>query len=394
MGNKSDSFYNLETVGGILLFIASLIAIFIANSPYRDYYNQLLHIKATVGVGQLLIKKPLLLWINDGLMAIYFMIIGLEIKREIKRGVLSNATNIIVPAITALSGLLVPAFIFFLFNAHNAVYLKGWAIPTATDIAFTLGIVSLLGSRVPISLKILLTAIAIFDDIAAIVIIAIFYTRELSVLSLSLALFLTMALVALNYFKCRRTSVFIVVGIALWVAVLESGVHATLAGIIIAMTVPDEGEDSMLSRLEDGLHPWIVFLILPLFAFANAGVTVVGSDVSMFIHPVVLGIGLGLFLGKQIGIFLALGYFVRFRQFLKADHITLGQVYGLALICGVGFTMSLFIGSLAYQHGHQELMPLVRIGVVFGSFIAGVTGFFVLNRTSKHHFTRNNEAET
>ncbi len=383
--NKSDSFYNLETLGGILLFIAAVLAILVANSPYRFTYDNFLHIKGTLGFGPVLIQKPLLLWINDGLMAIYFLLIGLEIKREIKHGVLSNKKTLLVPVVTALSGLLVPALIFIGINAYNPAYLHGWAIPTATDIAFTLGIVSLLGSRVPLSLKILLTAIAIFDDIAAIVIIAFFYTKKLSLLSLSFALLMTLILGGLNYFKCRRVSVFMVVGFVLWIAVLKSGVHATLAGIVIAMTIPDEKKKSMLSRVEEGLHPWIVFLILPLFAFANAGVTFIGLDASMFIHPIVLGIALGLFVGKQVGIFLSLGYFVYFKQLLKADKVTLGQVYGIALICGVGFTMSLFIGSLAYQYSEANLMPLVKIGVVLGSFTAGVIGFLVLKKTSPNN---------
>ncbi|HAU1183103.1 TPA: Na+/H+ antiporter NhaA [Legionella pneumophila] len=380
--NKSDSFYNLETIGGILLFIAAVLAIITANSPYRVGYEYFLSINGSVSVGNMSITKPLLLWINDGLMAIYFLLIGLEIKREVNRGILSDKTNLLVPALTALAGLLFPALIFIFFNAHHPVYLKGWAIPTATDIAFTLGIVSLLGSRVPFSLKILLTAIAIFDDIAAIVIIALFYTEQLSLLSLSLALVFTLILIGLNYFKCRRISVFMLFGVALWIAVLKSGVHATFAGIVIAMTIPDEGKESMLARLEDGLHHWVVFLILPLFAFANAGVSFVGLDASMLTHPVVLGIGLGLFLGKQLGIFLSLGYFVQFKKFLKADKVNLAQVYGIALICGVGFTMSLFIGSLAYQNYDLSLMPMVKIGVVFGSFIAGLTGFLVLKMTS------------
>lgn len=380
---KSDSFYSLETIGGILLFIAAVIAIVVANSPYRFIYDHLLNIKATFSVGSFLIKKPLLLWVNDGLMAIYFMLIGLEIKREIRRGVLSNKKNLIAPIITALCGLLLPALIFAGFNAHNPAYLQGWAIPTATDIAFTLGIVSLLGSRVPLSLKILLTAIAIFDDIAAIVFIAFFYTKHLSLLSLSFALLCTLILIGLNYFKCRRFSLFMVVGVALWIAVLKSGVHATLAGIVVAMTIPDSGKNSMLTRLEEGLHPWVVFFILPVFAFANAGVTFLGLDLSMFIHPIVLGVGLGLFAGKQIGIFLSLGYFVKFKHLLKTDNISLGQVYGIALICGVGFTMSLFIGSLAYQHSDLNLLPMVKIGVVLGSLTSGILGFIVLKKTSQ-----------
>ncbi|QBR85408.1 Na+/H+ antiporter NhaA [Legionella israelensis] len=380
---KTDSFYNLETIGGILLFIAAMIAILIANSPYRFAYEQFLQVKVLVGTEEMFIRKPLLLWINDGLMAIYFMLIGLEIKREIKRGVLNNGTNVLVPAVTALSGLLVPASIFILLNAHNTVYLKGWAIPTATDIAFTLGIISLLSSRVPLSLKILLTAIAIFDDIAAIVIIALFYTQNLSLYSLFIALVFTLVLILLNYFHCRRPSVYIVIGIALWIAVLKSGVHATLAGIVIAMTIPDQKNESMLERLENGIHPWVVFLILPVFAFANAGVSFIGVDASVYLHPIVLGTALGLFIGKQIGIFLPLSYFFKFKHFLRRDGINLMQLYGIALICGVGFTMSLFIGSLAYHHSNLSLMAMVKIGVVLGSLASGLLGFLVLKKALK-----------
>lgn len=381
--NKSNVFFSLETLGGTLLFIAAVLAIIIANSPLRIDYEHFLNISGSVSLNNLSITKPLLLWINDGLMAIYFLLIGLEIKREVNRGILSNKTNLFVPVITALSGLIFPALIFIFFNIHNPVYLKGWAIPTATDIAFTLGIVSILGARVPFSLKILLTAIAIFDDIAAIAIIAMFYTTKLSLLSLFLALVFTLILLGLNYYKCNRTSVFLLFGLALWIAVLESGVHATLAGIVLAMTIPDEGKKSMLTRLENGLHHWVVFLILPLFAFANAGVTLIGIDLSMFIHPIVLGVGLGLFFGKQLGIFLSLGYFVKFKQILKADKVSLTQVYGIALICGVGFTMSLFIGTLAYyQNNDASLMHMVKIGVVLGSFVSGLTGFLVLKKAS------------
>nr|WP_269570382.1 Na+/H+ antiporter NhaA [Legionella tunisiensis] len=286
-----------------------------------------------------------------------------------------------VPIIAAFSGLLLPALIFYGFNAHNPLYLQGWAIPTATDIAFTLGILSLLGSRVPLSLKILLTAIAIFDDIAAIAIIAVFYTNQLSLTSCIFALLFTLVLIGLNYFKCRRLSLFMVVGVALWIAVLKSGVHATLAGIVVALTIPDENKNRMLTRLEEGLHPWIVFLILPVFAFANAGVSFIGFDTSIIFHPIVLGVALGLFLGKQTGIFLSLGYFITFRKFLKTEHITLRQVYGVSLICGVGFTMSLFIGSLAYQYSDLNLMPMVKIGVVIGSLASGILGFLVLKKT-------------
>lgn len=381
--NKDDHFYNLETVGGILLFFTAILAIILANSPLSSWYSTFLEIPVKFSFGTFTLNKPLLLWINDGLMAIYFLLVGLEIKREIKRGVLSSRTSIFIPAITALCGLLVPAGIFIFFNYHNPTYIKGWAIPTATDIAFTLGILSILGSRVPFSLKILLTAIAIFDDIAAIVIIAIFYTQKLSILSLTMAVIFTATLIIFNYFDIKKPALFIIIGIALWIAVLKSGVHATLAGIVLAMTIPDTQEKnsekpSMLVRVEDGLHPWVVFLILPMFALANAGVSFMDIGLDLFIYPVVIGISLGLFLGKQIGIFLPLWYFLKRKAYLQIDKINMLQVYGLALICGVGFTMSLFIGSLAYQNEGDELIKMVKIGVIMGSFFSGLFGYIVL----------------
>ncbi|WP_367607204.1 Na+/H+ antiporter NhaA [Legionella sp. W05-934-2] len=382
---KNDTFYSLETLGGILLFFSAAIAIIIANTPMRFAYNQLIATPVLFQIGDFHINKPLLLWVNDGLMSIYFLLVGLEIKREIKRGILSDKTSILVPAITALSGLLVPALIFTLFNVHDKVYLQGWAIPSATDIAFTLGILSLLGSRIPVSLKILLTAIAIFDDMAAIAIIAVFYTGSLSFLSLCFAGLFVITLIGLNYFGCKKVSVFVFFGVLLWVAVLKSGVHATLAGIVLAMTIPDQqqgNKPSMLETFEHELHPWIVFLILPAFALVNAGVSLVDIQWQMFVHPIVLGIAFGLFFGKQLGIFMPLYYFVKHRSYLQSDRISIGQTYGLALLCGVGFTMSLFIGGLAYKQTHPELMNLVKIGVLCGSTMAGILGYLVLRYTS------------
>lgn len=384
--NNSDSFYSLETIGGILLFAAALLAMLIANSPLQMVYEHLFQVIVNISIGDFVIEKPLRIWVNDGLMAVYFMLVGLEIKREIKRGILSSKTSIIVPAITACSGLIAPAFIYFLFNYDDPYYLRGWAIPTATDIAFTLGIISLLKSRVPFALKILLTAIAIFDDIGAIVIIAIFFTHKLSYLSLGMALAFTGILIAFNYFKVSRISLYIIVGICLWAAVLKSGVHATLAGIVIAMTIPDEPSNSTLSRLEYGLHPWVAFFILPAFAFANAGVTFLGTELgTVFTHPLVLGIMLGLFLGKQVGVFLPLWYFVKQKKYLAhpSYKVTLTQIYGVSLICGVGFTMSLFIGTLAFQSG-TAIMNLVKIGVVTGSFLSALMGSIVFLNSSKH----------
>ncbi|GGI81495.1 Na+/H+ antiporter NhaA [Legionella impletisoli] len=385
--SKTDSFYNLETIGGLILFATALCAIVIANTPFRFVYHDVIHLPVNLSIGDFAIKKPLHIWINDGLMAIYFMLVGLEIKREIHRGILSSKTSIVVPAITAFCGLVVPAFIYALINWQNPLYLKGWAIPTATDIAFTLGIVSLLGARVPYPLKVLLTAIAIFDDIGAIAIIAIFFTHKLSMISLSIAFLCTAFLIGLNRYNCKRISVYLVVGIILWAAVLKSGVHATLAGIVIAMTIPDKPGDSLLSRLEDGLHPWVIFLILPLFALANAGVTFIGLDREMLTHPIIWGIIAGLFFGKQIGIFLPLLYFVKkgsYIQTYKSYKITTMQVYGLALICGVGFTMSLFIGSLAFHNG-AHLINFVKIGVVAGSLLSAIMGcvVFILAKKGK-----------
>lgn len=388
---QENGFFNLQMVGGILLFFSAVVALILSNSSLSTYYNDFLKIPVEFSIGNFIINKPLLLWVNDGLMAIYFLMVGLEIKREIRRGVLSDKTSVFVPAIAALCGLLVPAAIFYSLNHHDDIYLKGWAIPTATDIAFTLGILSLLGSRVPFSLKILLTAIAIFDDMAAIVIIAIFYTHKLSFLSLSMAAFFSFILLLLNYFNVRRMSIFVAIGVCLWMAVLKSGVHATLAGIVLAMAIPDkplnntgDTNETMLSHMENGLHPWISFFILPMFAIANAGVSFAGMSMELLSYPIVTGCAFGLFFGKQIGIFMPLFYFVKRRGYLRSDNVNLGQVYGIALICGVGFTMSLFIGSLAYQYYAPQLMNMVKIGVVFGSLCSGVFGYFVL-----HYFSRN-----
>lgn len=378
MSKNNDNFYNLETLGGLLLFFSAIMAIIIANSSFYPLYDSILHTRVMVGTDDFFIRKQLILWINDGLMAIYFLLIGLEIKREIRRG--ADSKSIIIPAICAACGLIFPALIFFSLNYKHTEYLQGWAIPTATDIAFSLGVVSLLSSRVPVSLKILLTAIAIFDDIAAIVIIAVFYTSKLSPYLLAIAFLFMVILIAMNYFNVKRPSLYVVVGIALWTAVLKSGVHATLAGIVIAMTIPDNPKNSLLERMEHGIHPWVVFLILPAFAFANAGIRFIGLDAQAYFHPIVLGIAFGLFFGKQIGIFLPLAYFYKFKGYLKDNAISLMQLYGIALTCGIGFTMSLFIGTLAYSQHAFALMPMVKLGVIVGSFLSGLCGFLVLKQ--------------
>jgi NhaA family Na+:H+ antiporter len=380
--NNAKSFQRLETIGGILLFVSAFIAIILSNTPLGELYQRIINTAAQIRIGDFEIHKPIVLWINDGLMAMYFLLVGLEIKREIKRGILSNVTSIIVPLIAAIFGLLFPAIIYWIFNAHDNSYMKGWAIPTATDIAFTLSILSLLGSRVPVSLKILLTTIAIFDDIAAIIIIAIFYTSQLSTTALVLASASLITLIALNISGCKKLSVYVVIGIILWTAVLKSGVHATLAGVALAMAIPDDENDSILGKIEKGLHPWVVFMILPLFAFVNAGVSFEMFDWHALIHPVFLGVSLGLFLGKQLGVFLPLWYFVKFKHYLSQDAIKVSQVYGVALICGVGFTMSLFVNSLAFKGINQELLYTAKIAIVIASLISGAFGYLVLRKTS------------
>lgn len=369
---------SIEVIGGIILFTAAIAAIVINNSWLSPYYHMLETTYATISIGDFALQKNLTHWINDGFMTLYFLLVGLEIKREFVGGTLSSKSNIIIPAIVALFGLLVPAFIYFLLNQHSSDYLHGWAIPTATDIAFTLGILALLGSRVPTSLKILVTTIAIFDDIAAIVIIAIFYTSNLSLLSLLGALICLTVLIGMNKIGIKKLAPFVIMGIIMWLCVLKSGVHATLSGVALAMCLPHTEKNSPLLKLEHGLNPWIVFMILPLFAFANAGISFNGLSFTNLLHPVSLGIILGLFLGKQIGIFSSLYLFSKTKYFSLGRNLSVYQLYGIGLVCGIGFTMSLFIGTLAFAT--PELMNMVKIGVLGGSLISGMCGYIFLRQ--------------
>jgi len=371
----------IEVIGGIILFTAAIAAIVINNSWLSPYYHMLETTYATISIGDFSLQKNLTHWINDGFMTLYFLLVGLEIKREFVGGTLSSKSNIIIPAVVALFGLLVPAFIYFLLNQHNSDYLHGWAIPTATDIAFTLGILALLGSRVPTSLKILVTTIAIFDDIAAIVIIAIFYTSNLSLLSLFGALICLIVLIGMNKIGIKKLAPFVIVGIIMWLCVLKSGVHATLSGVALAMCIPHTEKNSPLLKLEHGLNPWIVFMVLPLFAFANAGISFSGLNFTNLLHPVSLGIILGLFLGKQIGIFSSLYLFSKTKYFSLGRNLSVYQLYGIGLVCGIGFTMSLFIGTLAFAT--PELMNMVKIGVLGGSLISGMCGYIFLRQCCK-----------
>jgi len=334
-------------------------------------------------VGPLSLHKPLLLWINDGLMAVFFLLVGLEIKREFLGGHLSDMRSALLPAMAAVGGMVVPALIYVGINWGQGPLLNGWAIPAATDIAFALGILALLGSRAPLALKVLLTAVAVIDDLGAIVIIALFYTAELSVASLVLAGAALAGLVALNLFGVRRLAPYAVLGLVLWVCVLKSGVHATLAGVAVALTIPykpDTAGRSPLKELEHDLHKWVAFGVLPIFGFANAGVSFAGMTPASVLKPVTLGIALGLFIGKQIGVFGAAWLTVRFGLARMPEGVSWAQIYAVSLLCGIGFTMSLFIGSLAFENlpPDQALDAPVRLGVLIGSVTSATIGYMIL----------------
>ena len=382
-------FFRLEAAGGILLGLAAVLALILKNSPWQAIYDALLTTPVVIQIGEFAINKPLLLWINDGLMAIFFLLVGLEIKREILEGQLSSRQQISLPAIAALGGIAVPALIYSLLNWQDPVAIHGWAIPAATDIAFALGILTLLGNRVPESLKICLVAIAILDDLAAIVIIALFYTHHLSLLSLAVGLVGLVILVVLNRRGITRLAPYMITGLFLWVCVLKSGVHATLAGVILALAIPltpkNEDKKSPLRDLEHGLHPWVAYGILPIFAFANAGVSLQGLTLDILFEPITLGIAAGLILGKQIGVmaFTAAGNAMGLCQL--PSGVNWKQYYGMALITGIGFTMSLFIGTLAFND--VEKQTAVRLGVIIGSCVAGILGYLVLRMSTRGQHT-------
>ncbi|MEY8702639.1 Na+/H+ antiporter NhaA [Francisella philomiragia] len=368
---------NQEIVGGLILFAAAFVAILINNSPLSIYYGMLATINVKLGIENLVIDKNLMHWINDGLMAIYFLYIGLEIKREIISGALSKPSNIIIPAIAALAGLAVPSLIYLSINYDANI--TGWAIPSATDIAFTLGILALLGSRIPAKLKLLVVTIAIFDDIAAIVIIAIFYTKSLSLLSLSLGTLFIFAMIVCNrVFKVNRSSVYVVLGFFAWFCTIKSGVHATLAGFTTALCIPfiENDKDSPANFMEESLHPWVIYFILPVFAFANAGINFSGMSISIIFEPITLGIILGLFVGKQLGIFSILAISKKLKLFKLGESFSSSQIYGISLLCGIGFTMSLFIGTLAFDDNHT--LNAIKVGVIVGSLLSGICGYIVL----------------
>ena len=385
-------FLELESSSGIILMIVAGLALIIANSPGFVFYERLLDTTLQIRIDSLNIEKPLILWINDGLMAIFFLLIGLEVKREIVEGQLSERSQVVLPGLAAIGGMIVPAAIFVIINWGNQAALSGWAIPAATDIAFALGILALLGSRVPASLKLFLMTVAIFDDLGAIAIIAVFYSADLSTVALVLAGLLLLLLVALNLMGVTRTAAYLVVGVILWVAVLKSGVHATLAGVAIAFVIPikarnEEGQ-SPLHQLEHALHPWVAFAILPLFAFANAGVRIVDLNTNDLLSTIPLGILAGLLIGKQIGVFGTAWLAIKFGGAKLPAGASWMQLYGVSILCGIGFTMSFFIISLAFEHAGADssILPGIsagRIGILAGSMLAAIWGYLIMRRATR-----------
>jgi NhaA family Na+:H+ antiporter len=374
-----ESFLKNESAAGFVLVAAAALALIIANSPLAALYTGTLELPIAVKVGALSIDKPLNLWINDGLMAWFFCLVGLEIKREVLVGELYSRDKAALPLVAALGGMAGPALLYALFNAGDEAAMRGWAIPAATDIAFALGVIALLGTRVPASLKIFLTALAIIDDLGAIVIIALFYTADLSAQALSVAGVAIILLTGCNIAGVRRTDVYVGIGIILWVAVLKSGVHATLAGVITALAIPlaaDEQGGSPLEHMEHELHGWVTYFILPVFAFANAGLDLSALTADALSSPISLGVAAGLFVGKQAGVMFAVGACLALGFAKVPTGATLMQLYGVAVLTGIGFTMSLFIGDLAFTD--PALAPAVKLGVLAGSLASALAGYTIL----------------
>ncbi len=385
--NLLKDFLKLEAASGIILVFAAILAMVIANSPLDKFYGLLLELPVEIRIGPLLIAKPLLLWINDGLMALFFYLVGLELKREIMEGELSDPSSIVLPAMGALGGMAIPAIIYTWINWGDAIAIKGWAIPAATDIAFALGILLLLGDRISTSLKIFLVSIAIIDDIGAIVIIALFYTSDLSLNALLIGLSLVPVLYILNKKNVTSVMPYIFIGLIMWTAVLKSGIHATLAGVLVAFFIPikshENPERSPLKELEHDLHTVVAYGVLPVFAFANAGISFEGIGLGYVLHPVPVGIAVGLFLGKQLGVFGFCWLALKTGLTSLPKDMDLVHLYGVALLCGVGFTMSLFVGSLAFEETDVNLLFDERLGIIIGSLLSGVLGYLVLNWRSK-----------
>ncbi len=374
MSDIIRDFFKLESAGGILLVIAAAIAMTIANTSLNDAYQGFLH---TYVFGMSVSH-----WINDGLMAVFFLLIGLEVKRELLEGALKSKETAIFPAIAAVGGMVAPALVYLMFNYGDAQAVQGWAIPAATDIAFALGIMALLGKRVPVSLKVFLLALAIIDDLGVVVIIALFYTGDLSTTALAVGFAMTAALFMLNAKKVTKLTPYIIVGAILWFAVLKSGVHATLAGVVIGFAIPlkgNKGEHSPLKHMEHALHPYVAFGILPLFAFANAGISLEGVSMDGLTSMLPLGIALGLLVGKPLGIYSFSWLAVKSGVAKLPEGITFRHIFAVSVLCGIGFTMSIFISSLAFGQVNAEFDTYARLGILMGSTTAALLGYFLLH---------------
>ena len=383
---RLSHFLRQDYAVGVLLIIAAILAKIAVNSPLADYYDLLLQMPVHFSIGLLEINKPLLLWINDGLMAVFFLLIGLEVKYEILRGDLSTPAQIALPGIAAVGGMVIPALVYTFFNYNDPLAMQGWAIPAATDIAFAVGILALLGKRVPTSLKTFLLALAIFDDLGAIVIIALFYTSDMSIVSMVLGSIFLVILVILNKMNVAKTGPYLFVGALLWICVLKSGVHATLAGVLLAFTIPlnirDRKGRSPLKALQHKLHSRVNYFILPVFAFANAGIELSLPQLQSLFSPIPLGIMMGLFVGKQLGVFAFCYVAIKAGVAKMPPGANWMQLYGLSILCGIGFTMSLFIGSLAFEELGIAYLATDRIGILAGSFLSAVVGYYVLKVSS------------
>jgi len=379
-------FFKLEAASGLILLIAAILALFISNSTLSGLYFETLEKYLFIGINEFGLKLSVHHWINDALMAIFFFFVTLEIKREFLQGELSNIKQAMLPIIAAVGGMVVPALFYVVINYGNAETINGWAIPSATDIAFSLGILSLLGSRVPISLKVFLTALAIIDDLGAILIIAFFYSGDLSIPYLSLILISYILLLVLNKFSVKIFTPYLLIGLCMWFFTYKSGIHATIAGVLLASTIPHRLKDhdfSLLVKLEHGISPYVAFIIMPIFAFANAGVNLEGLSLASLLNPVPLGILIGLFFGKQIGVLLFSYVSVKFKFADMPNNSNWLSIYGVSILTGIGFTMSLFVGNLAFVENTQYIDG-VKIGVLSGSLLSTFFGYFLLLISAKN----------
>jgi Na+:H+ antiporter, NhaA family len=387
MIRQIKNFLKLESSGGILLFTAAILAIICANTSVQSVYFDFLQTQVVLKVGAFAIDKPLLMWINDGFMAVFFVLVGLEVKREMFEGSLSSVRKASLPAFAAFGGMIVPALIYYFINHHDPELIRGWAIPMATDIAFALGIVALLSKQVPLPLKMFLLALAIIDDIGAIVVIAIFFSHEMSMPALIVASLAIITLFTMNRYKVVSMIHYLIVGSILWASVLKSGVHATLAGVIIGFAIPLRGKngETPLYHLEHILAPWCSFVILPLFAFANAGVSFDGMSLEKLTSPVPLGIAFGLFIGKPVGVFLFSYVAVLLRLAGLPQGVNFKQIFAIAVLCGIGFTMSVFIAGLAFGANNNDgsnMLPLAQLGILIGTNLSAVVGYILLKATT------------